>query len=116
MAEVKPIIITDNETQDEYTLEFNRESVRFAESRGFNIDDLPKYPMTKIPEIFFYAFRMHHKTISREKTDKILFEKLGGIPDGMLERLAELYAAPFEALAILDEGEEGKNSKVTIQM
>ena len=31
--QVKPIIIRNEETGDEYTLEFNRESVRFAEQR-----------------------------------------------------------------------------------
>lgn len=114
--EMKPIIITNEETNDEYVLEFNRESVKFAEARGFRVEDIANYPMTKIPELFFYAFRMHHKNISREKTDKILFEELGGIPDGMLERLAELYQAPFEALGVLGEGEERKNSKLTVKM
>lgn len=114
---VKPIIIKNTEDGVEYTLEFNRESVKFAEMRGFKIDDLGEYPMTKIPELFFYAFRMHHKNVSREKTDKILFEELGGIPEGMLERLAELYAQPFEALTIVneEEGEERKKSKFQVE-
>lgn len=110
---VKPIILTDNETGDEYTLEFSRESIRFAEQRGFDIDDVGKYPMTKLPELFFYAFRMHHKNVSREKTDRILFEDLNGMPKGMAERLGALYAAPFEALS--NDG-EGKNSKMTVEM
>lgn len=111
---VKPIIITmDDNTQ--YTLEFNRESIKFAEMRGFNVDDVALYPMTKLPELFFYAFRMHHKNVSREKTDKILFEELGGIPEGMIERLAELYQAPFEVLSVVSE-DERKNSKVKVEM
>lgn len=113
---VKPIIIKNTEDNAEYTLEFNRESVIFAEMRGFKIEDLGDYPMTKIPELFFYAFRMHHKNISRDKTDKILFSELGGIPNGMLERLAELYAQPFNALTVVDEeGEERKNSKFQVE-
>ena len=110
---VKPIILTDNETGDEYTLEFSRESIRFAEQRGFDIDDVGKYPMTKLPELFFYAFRMHHKNVSREKTDMILFDDRKGMPKGMAERLGALYAAPFEALS--NDG-EGKNSKMTVEM
>ena len=113
---VKPIIIKNTEDGVEYTLEFNRESVVFAEMRGFKIEDLGEYPMTKIPELFFYAFRMHHKNISRDKTDKILFSELGGIPEGMLERLAELYAQPFNALSVVEEeGEERKNSKFQVE-
>ena len=35
---VNPIIIRNEDTGDEYTLEFNRESIRFAEQRGFDIE------------------------------------------------------------------------------
>ena len=111
---VNPIIIHDTENQIDYTLEFNRETIRFAESRGFDIDDVSKFPMSKLPELFFYAFRMHHKNVSREKTDRILFDDLGGMPNGMAERLGALYAAPFEALTNKD-GEKTKNSKVTVE-
>ena len=110
---IKPIIITDNENGDQYTLEFNRESVRFAEARGFNINDVEKLPFTKLPELFFYAFRMHHRNISREKTDRILFDDLKGMPDGMAERLGALYGVPFEAL--VNTGDDAKNSKMTVQ-
>lgn len=113
-TEVKPITITDSETGTKYVLEFNRESVMFAERSGFAIEDVDRYPMSKIPEFFYYAFRMHHKNVSREKTDRILFEGLGGMPDGMLRRLGELYGAPFEAFKVDDEG-EAKNSKMTVE-
>ena len=112
--EIRPIILHDEENGVDYTLEFNRETVRFAEARGFDMDDVAKYPMTKLPELFFYAFRMHHKSISREKTDRILFDDLGGMPEGMAERLGALYAAPFEALTNRDK--EVKNSKMTVEM
>lgn len=111
---VRPIIIHDEDNQIDYTLEFNRETIRFAEQRGFDIDDVGKYPMTKLPELFFYAFRMHHKNVSREKTDRILFDDLGGMPSGMAERLGALYAAPFEALTN-SEDNKAKNSKVTVE-
>lgn len=42
---VKPIILR-MEDGTEYTLEFSRETVRFAEGRGFVIDDVAKFPMT----------------------------------------------------------------------
>ena len=112
-TKVKPIVLTDTETESTYTLEFSRESIKFAEAHGFVIEDVAKYPMTKIPELFFYAFRKNHKNIARDKTDKIL-ERMNGIPNGMIERLGELYALPFEALNIMEEGEERKNSTITI--
>ena len=111
----KPIVLHDEETGQEYTLEFNRDSIRFAESRGFVIEDVGKYPMTKVYELFFYSFRMHHKNVSREKTDRLIDEGwggLGGIPEGVIERLGELYAAPFIALT---DGEE-KNARLTVEL
>ena len=87
---VKPIILHDSETGTDYTLEFNRESVKFAESRGFKIEDVGDYPMTKIPEMFFYAFRAHHKRLSKNQTDK-LYEKMGGLTPQIIKRLMELY-------------------------
>ena len=113
--QVKPIIIHDEEAGVDYTLEFSRESVRFAEARGFDIDDVGKFPMTKLPELFYYAFRMHHKNVSREKTDRILFDDLGGLPKGAAERLGALYAAPFEALSNNDE-KKAKNPKMTVEL
>ena len=110
---VNPIIIRNEDTGDEYTLEFNRETIRFAEQRGFDIADVGKFPMTKLPELFFYAFRMHHRNVSREKTDRILFDDLGGMPDGMAERLGALYSAPFEALS--NDNGKAKNSKMTVE-
>ena len=114
---VRPIILKDTETKAEYTLEFDRESVYFAEARGFNIDDVSRMPMTKIHELFYYAFRMHHPKVSRQKTDKMLDDEIGGIgnlPDGFIERLYLLYSAPFDSM-VEDNGEE-KNAKVQIQM
>lgn len=113
---VRPAIIRDIETGTEYTLEFNRDSVRFAESRGFDLSDLSKFPMTKVYELFFYAFRMHHKNISREKTDNIIDEEwggIGGLPDGLLERLALLFTQPFNSMKTEDER---KNSKLTVEL
>lgn len=113
MAEkVKPITLRDTETKDVYTLEFNRETVKFAEGRGFRIEDLSSFPMTKIPEFVWYAFRMHHKRVSLEQAERFI-EQMGGIPDGFLERLAQLYSAPFEALTA-NETEDGEEKNVTM--
>lgn len=110
---IKPIVITDGDNGDVFTLEFNRDSVRFAELKGFNVDDISNKPMTAIPNLFFFAFRMHHKNLSREKVDKI-YDKLGGLTTAMIERLGALYAAPFESL--IQEEDELKNSKMTVEM
>lgn len=111
---IKPIIVTDPENGDTYTLEFSRESVKFAEHRGFKIDELTVYPQTNIPALFFYAFRKNHKWVSREKTDALL-DELGGMTPSEIGRLAELYNLPNESLIITEEGGR-KNSRLTLEM
>ena len=98
-------------------MEFNLESVRFAQNRGFDSDDLSKYPLVKTEELFYYAFRMHHKNVPKEKTDRILQEKLGGLsnlPDGFIERLIMLYYDPMNGVKNAEES--GKNAKMTVEM
>ena len=110
---VKPIVFGIDETGEEYTLEFSMESVRYAERNGFKVDDLGEIPMTAMEDLFFYAFRMHHPRVDRTKAMRILYDVLGGYPDGWIERLGALYAAPFDAL--LSKEDISKNSKVTIK-
>lgn len=111
---IKPIILHDEEAKKDYTLEFDRETVMWCEARGFKIEDVGDFLMTKGPELFFYAFRMHHKNVSRERTDRLLFDDLGGFPKGMVERLIQLYMAPYEALNAARDG-AAKNPKVTVE-
>lgn len=113
---VKPLLLTDNDTGEKYTLEFSRESVKFAEARGFDVDDVGRFPMTKLPDLFFYAFRMHHRNISRSRTDSILYDDLGGLSEAVIERLVMLYAAPFEALTASAEDGEPKNARMTVEL
>ena len=111
MQIVKPIYVTDNDTGMEYTLEFTRESIAFAERKGFEIGDVARFPMTKVPELWFYAFRAHHKGLPRDKTDALL-EAAGGFTEELLTRLGELYSAPFEVM----RGEDAENPRVTVKL
>lgn len=112
--EVKPIILRIPERNEEYTLEFNRESVRFAENRGFVVEDVGKFIMTGLEDIFYYSFRMHHMKVSREQAMRILYDDLKGFPDGMVDRLAQLYNVPMQTLSQSEE--DAKNCKVTVEM
>lgn len=96
--DVKPIVITDEETGRKYTLEFDKDSVRFAENRGFDPDDVGRFPLTKVEELFWYAFRKNHPNVDLLKARKLL-EGIGKLPEGFTQRLLELYAKPFDAFA-----------------
>ncbi len=96
MNDVKPMKITDTNTGMVYTLEFDKESVRYAESRGFNIEDVAKFPISKTEELFWYAFRKNHKKVDILKARQLL-EGIGTLPEDFMERLLSLYAKPYEA-------------------
>jgi len=115
LSNVKPIILKDEKNGDVFVLEFNRSSVKFAESRGFNLASMDEsgVSITVIEELFFYAFRMHHPEKSKADTDKILYEKLCGMPEKMIERLVELYAIPLNALVQTEDS--AKNASMTAE-
>lgn len=102
---MNPMVITDPDEGREYTLEFSRKTVAKVEQAGLDINQLESKSMTMIPLLFWGAFLMHHPYMTREKTDSILFDGLGGLNGKEMEHLGKLYAAPFQTL-ISDEGEE----------
>ena len=110
---VKPVIIHDNENNKEYTLEFNRDAIKFAEGRGFKLTDVEDFPMSKVPEFFWYAFRMHHPSFSLNQAEKML-DSIGGMSEQLGRRLGELWAVPFESLNA--NNGETKNSTMTVEL
>lgn len=113
-ATVKPLIIRDKETNTpKYTLEFNRESVAWAERRGFKVNEVADFPVTGVSDLFFYAFRMHHKGITHDMTDGILKEVGGWNADGLVKRLMALYDAGMDSLNAA--GGDEKNAKYALE-
>ena len=113
MAEgIRPIRLK-YEDGTEYVLEFNSETVKAAERAGFKMTEAMDKPMTMIPLLFFYAFKMHHPTMRQDKAYQILHDDLGGINETIQERLVDLYLAPINELA---GGEAPKNPHLAVEM
>lgn len=112
---IQPVRITDKETGEVFELDFNRDSIRFAEAREFELENVGKYPETGIRELFFYAFRMHHRNVAKDKTDKLL-EKMGGVTEAILTRLIGLFNQARTSNLIQFEDELEKNEKVTVEL
>lgn len=109
---VKPVVLkVDNGKGgiDEYTLEFDRASVKWAEQRGFKIDEVGSKPLEGMESLFHFAFRMHHPMMTRQQTNEILYDT--NLPEGFFERLGQLYSVPFNVMT-----ETSKNSRVTVEM
>ncbi len=94
--------ITFTYKDKEYTLEFTRASIQKLESRGFDITEVKKKPMTYLPLIFAGAFLAHHPYEKKEVVEEIL----ANITDKetLFEKLGEMYNEPIRVLT-----EEGGN-------
>lgn len=112
MAEIKPIRLK-YEDGTEYVLEFSAQTVKEAEGAGFVIGEVLNKPMTYIPLLFFYAFKKNHPSISKKKTDEILFEDMGGLSEEVQERLVELYLEPVNMLG--GDGQP-KNAQMRVEL
>ncbi len=112
---VKPMRVSDNTTGETYELDFSHGSIRFAEARGFSPDEVTRYPVTRVPELFFYAFRKNHKNLAKSQTDA-LFEKMGGLTQSMIERLLQLYNQAALVHLIASDEDAEKNGDVTVEL
>ena len=105
---IKPMIITDPEEGREYTLEYSRRTVAKTEQAGLDVNQLESKSMTMVTLLFWGAFLMHHPNMTKEQTDKILFDGLGGLNKDEMEYLGKLYAAPLQTLI---SSEDEKNPR-----
>lgn len=112
---VQPVRVNDNKTGMAYELDFSRESVKFAENRGFRVDELTVFPVTRIPELFYYAFRKNHKNVARSQTDALL-DGMGGMTSVFLERLMQLYNQAALTHLISTDEDSAKNAEVTVEL
>ena len=90
----------------EYTLEYTRESVKQMEREGFKSDDIVNKPMLTLPKLFAGAFKAHHKFDVKQKDIDKMFELFKN-KQALIEKLAEMYAEPFETLMDDDNIDEG---------
>lgn len=113
---VMPVRLTDETTGTVYELDFCRESILFAERQKFQLEEALAYPVSGMRDLFYLAFRMHHKSVARANTDKFIERWGGAIPDKLAERLVQLYMQARNSNAItLDEDAE-KNAGLTLEL
>ena len=108
----KPMIITDPDEGREYTLEFNRRTVAKTEQAGLDVNQLESKSMTMIPLLFWGSFIMHHPHMTKEQTDKILFDGLGGLNEDEMAYLGKLYAAPLQTLIASEDKQNPRKMAV----
>lgn len=89
-----------------YTLEYTRESVKQMEREGFVASDIFEKPMLTLPKLFAGAFKAHHKFDTKQKQIDEIFELFKN-KQALVEKLAEMYSEPMEALLDDDNIDEG---------
>lgn len=114
---INPIKITDNDTGEEYVLDFNRDSVKFMAGQGFTVDDnFVDLIATKGEELWYYAFRAKHRRLSRGQTDS-LYKKMGGLSPKLIKRLIELYQQALMSNSIVQDDEDLEaNPRITVEL
>ncbi len=88
----------------DYTLEYTRDSVKQMEREGFVANDIVSKPMLTLPKLFSGAFKAHHKYDVKQKQIDEMFDLFKN-KDALIEKLAEMYHEPFEAL--MDDSDAG---------
>jgi len=96
----KQVII--NYKGSEYTLEFNRKTVKRMEESGFTVNT--DKPYTMITELFKGAFQMHHRRIAPELVEEIWNAQKK--KDELLPILVSMYTEPIASLMDEDEGDD----------
>ena len=112
---VNPMRITA-ENGDVYTLDFTRDSCKFAEDRGFDITQIRSRLVTGPADLFYYVFRANHRSVTQHFTDRLL-EQMGGLTAKQVNRLVDLYMQVVSTHSLSDD-EEGteKNASVTVEL
>lgn len=89
----------------EYVLEFNRKTVQWMESEGFDMKALDNKVFTMIPLLIVGAFRMHNRKLEAD----FIIDKIWPAQNHrqeLLTVLSEMYAETFNFL-LGDEKDEG---------
>lgn len=92
----------------DYTLEYNREAIKFMEREGLDINEIQNKPLTMIDIMWKGAFWKNHR---KEKNDKI--EEIYDAIKNKTELNAALSEMFLETYSILigDSEETGEDSK-----
>lgn len=88
----------------DYTLEFDRESVKRLEGIGFNIDAIDTKPATMIPLFFRGSFFKNHSN-TKPKVIEEIFDSIGD-REMLISTLVEMYVETLQSL-IGDSDEKG---------
>ena len=92
----------------DYTLEMNRDTVKWLEASGFSIEDFDKKPVTYYDMLWLSLFLANHKsTINPNLAFKLMdtYKESGKNPARVIRFAIEEYQSFMNALADIDSKE-----------
>ena len=101
--------ITITYDDNDYVLEYSRNSVKQMEAQGFVLDKIAEQPMTMIPLLVYGAFTKNNKGIKRSLVDEIyehITDKIGDGDNGFIHALLEMYAETVTTLTNNESADE----------
>ena len=85
----------------DYTLELNRDAIKWLESNGFSLEEFERKPMTYYDMLWTSLFVANHKDVNPNLAIKLLetYEKSGKKPAKVVKFAIDEYTAFMNALA-----------------
>lgn len=100
------IVIKKNE--NEYILEYNRQSIQQMEKIGFSINEIENKPMLMFPLLFRGAFIKNHSFVKEKEINEI-YDKIKRKTE-LHEKLMEMISECYKEL--VDDNAEDKEGNV----
>lgn len=100
--------------EKDYTLEMNRDSIKWLEAMGFDIDEFDKKPLTFYDLIWASLFIANHKDVNPNLAIKLMetYEKSGKKPAKVVKFAIEEYQAFMNALSDIDSKENEEELEI----
>lgn len=110
------IKITDTENNRVYVLDFDLDSIKYAQDNGFSWDEIDTRSATLVPLIWYTLFRRHEKNVSKADAENLL-KRLGGMSVALIVRIRQLWEQTLAPLyADEEDSYDPKATGLTIEM
>lgn len=98
----------------DYTLEMNRDSIKWLEAMGFSIEEFDKKPITFYDLIWTSLFVANHKDVNPNLAIKLMetYQKSGKNPAKVVKFAIEEYQSFMNALADIDSKENDEELEI----
>lgn len=98
----------------DYTLEMNRDSIKWLEAMGFSIEEFDKKPITYYDLIWTSLFLANHKDVNPSLAIKLMdtYQKSGKNPAKVVKFAIEEYQTFMNALADINSTENEEELEI----